>query len=766
MHIYFFFPHAGNQRHYKIDELFALLDSMGLALAGCIEVVPDPSSPYAFVYLPNDDAALELCSRSFIMKKIMRHWVSVEDKAAWVSAISLPYTQTHTASPAAVPASTSTSPPPPQPPLLLPSVCPPENKASSTFAGLQSYIHDTFALCASPKRFKLECHRYGKGKRFTKEEFEQRVDELIASLQVACVRGAGTEAGTDNNTNTNSTNTDNTNNTAAGIGAGAGAGIGDSVAAGAAGGAGAGIDGAGASPGAGAGAGSSPGAGAWRGVVDLADPEVVLCFWEGAPTHTYTAADTDTHTHTDTDTATVTTSPSDCNSSSGLHIGRLIFDNSRKASKLVDTFHLRKGRPFLGPTSMDCELSFIMSTLGNCRPGALVLDPFVGSASILVSATRLGATCVGCDIDMRILTGGGIDKSKGTVIADNFLHYGLPPPDILCASQNCRAWRRGGKRGGGGEGCFDAIITDPPYGVRAGARKIAPCASSSAPASTSTSTSTSTRSNAKDKHKKDTHKKDTHRDRDKGRDKGGHSAAGTTDDEQYAPTLNNNSKTTRRAASSVPYSTVEILDDLLDLAAEVLVLGGRLVCFVPSSIAPPSALSPSVSSVPSVPQAPLAAASVPQAASSLSLSDESDESGADPSQMQMTVAPNTNNTNITTPNINNSNINSNINTSPIDHSTASVASRYLSHPCLQLVSISEDSSSVGRGKSLLRRHLLVMRKVAAWPSPSPAPSPAPDNMMQSMLREAREKRNREDDRVCLRDVGASVYKDSRRKVKI
>jgi hypothetical protein len=145
-------------------------------------------------------------------------------------------------------------------------------------------------------------------------------------------------------------------------------------------------------------------------------------------------------------------------------------------------------------------------------------------------------------------------------------------------------------------------------------------------------------------------------------------------------------KNRKRKKNTVPYSTVECLDDLLDLAAEVLVMGGKLVFFVPSSVC-----------------------------GAMSAPTESVES-------------------------------------------ESMAERYLSHPCLERVSFSEDTSYVGRGKSVLRRHLLVLRKIAPWAGPR----------MQHTLSQTRTKRNIEDRNVevCVRDIGAKVYKDSRRKVNV
>ena len=53
-----------------------------------------------------------------------------------------------------------------------------------------------------------------------------------------------------------------------------------------------------------------------------------------------------------------------------------------------DTFYSKynlKKRPYLGPTSMDHELAFMMANQGLVQPGDWVYDPFVGTGSIAVA---------------------------------------------------------------------------------------------------------------------------------------------------------------------------------------------------------------------------------------------------------------------------------------------------------------------------------------------------------------------------------------------
>ena len=97
---------------------------------------------------------------------------------------------------------------------------------------------------------------------------------------------------------------------------------------------------------------------------------------------------------------------------------------------MVDKYDLKK-RTYLGPTSMDNELSLIMCNAGSVGPNSRVLDPFVGTGSILFSATVLGGRALGSDIDPRVLRG----KGEGGVFS-NFDKFGLPPPDIVRADSS------------------------------------------------------------------------------------------------------------------------------------------------------------------------------------------------------------------------------------------------------------------------------------------------------------------------------------------
>lgn len=122
-------------------------------------------------------------------------------------------------------------------------------------------------------------------------------------------------------------------------------------------------------------------------------------------------------------------------------------------------------REYLGPTSTDNELAFLMVNEGLVQAGSLVLDPFVGTGSILVAASHFGALCFGSDIDMRVLKGLSVGRSRKHIQADvftNFRNYGLAVPEILRIDSSKPSWKQ--------FPVFDAIVCDPPYGVRARSR--------------------------------------------------------------------------------------------------------------------------------------------------------------------------------------------------------------------------------------------------------------------------------------------------------
>lgn len=121
-----------------------------------------------------------------------------------------------------------------------------------------------------------------------------------------------------------------------------------------------------------------------------------------------------------------------------------------------------KKRKYLGTTSMNETLSFLVANQALCTPKSFVLDPFVGTGSILISCMHFKSHCLGFDIDWRVLKGkeynmwSNVDQYK----FDTSLLVDLVRSDLsLKKTWNFRH-------------SLDAIVGDPPYGIRAGAKKV------------------------------------------------------------------------------------------------------------------------------------------------------------------------------------------------------------------------------------------------------------------------------------------------------
>ena len=231
----------------------------------------------------------------------------------------------------------------------------------------------------------------------------------------------------------------------------------------------------------------------------------------------------------------------------GWHVGRVLALAQRQGGhgrngagqgrglrQEVITRYSLKTRPYIGPTSMDNELAFLMGNLGHARRGSLVYDPFVGTGSLLVPAAHFGAVTLGADIDIRVVQHGKLAPMKGDPRAEwarpkdgkldvwsNFRAYGLPLPAGLLRMDAHLSPLRSDLGG-----LLHAIICDPPYGVRAGGRK-----------------------------------------------SGGRRRNMTPIPEECKE---------KHIPSTAPYQLSECLLDLLDFAARMLIPGGRLVYFLPS----------------------------------------------------------------------------------------------------------------------------------------------------------------------------------------
>ncbi|XP_066104027.1 tRNA (guanine(10)-N2)-methyltransferase homolog isoform X2 [Saccopteryx bilineata] len=151
-----------------------------------------------------------------------------------------------------------------------------------------------------------------------------------------------------------------------------------------------------------------------------------------------------------------------------IYFGRWIADGQRE---LIESYSVKK-RHFIGNTSMDAGLSFIMANHGKVKENDIVFDPFVGTGGLLVASAHFGAYVYGTDIDYNTLHGLGKASRKNQKwrgpdenIRANLRQYGLEKHylDVLVSDASKPAWRKGTH--------FDAIITDPPYGIRESTRR-------------------------------------------------------------------------------------------------------------------------------------------------------------------------------------------------------------------------------------------------------------------------------------------------------
>ncbi|PCH43385.1 tRNA guanosine-2'-O-methyltransferase [Wolfiporia cocos MD-104 SS10] len=139
--------------------------------------------------------------------------------------------------------------------------------------------------------------------------------------------------------------------------------------------------------------------------------------------------------------------------------GRLIEEGS--ARSLIRKFDVKK-RVYYGNTSMEAEISLLMANQTLASPGKLIYDPFIGTGSMAYTTAHFGAMVFGSDIDGRQMRG----KANQPGIIRAAAQYGVAGRIVdLCTFDVTRnPWRCGE--------LFDAIITDPPYGVRAGAKRL------------------------------------------------------------------------------------------------------------------------------------------------------------------------------------------------------------------------------------------------------------------------------------------------------
>ena len=242
-------------------------------------------------------------------------------------------------------------------------------------------------------------------------------------------------------------------------------------------------------------------------------------------------------------------------------------------------------RKYIGPTATDHLLSFLMANFAQIKEGQMVIDPFVGTGSLLIPPSHYKALCFGCDLDVRVLRGYSVgytrkseedktpQKKQGNIFS-NFDDYNFPRPQIIRQDINKPAFRKKNL-------FFDAIICDPPYGWRAGVRK------------------TGLTSNKKEKREKRLEKK---RQKNKDKNKENNDIKDDKDDKDNKDDDNNNDNENdkddinnedmnffyfekdgeKKMFLPTSHTSVNnIFDGLINFAIDNLKIGGFLVCLFP-----------------------------------------------------------------------------------------------------------------------------------------------------------------------------------------
>lgn len=100
-------------------------------------------------------------------------------------------------------------------------------------------------------------------------------------------------------------------------------------------------------------------------------------------------------------------------------------------------------RPFFHPSAVQAKLARCMVNLAQPKKGDLVIDPFCGTASMLIEAGLIGCRVMGLDVRKHMIDGS----------LRNLSHYDIKPEGMILAdAKNLPITKTG------------CIVTDPPYG--------------------------------------------------------------------------------------------------------------------------------------------------------------------------------------------------------------------------------------------------------------------------------------------------------------
>ncbi|KAL3308403.1 tRNA methyltransferase 11, partial [Cichlidogyrus casuarinus] len=153
--------------------------------------------------------------------------------------------------------------------------------------------------------------------------------------------------------------------------------------------------------------------------------------------------------------------------------GLFVSESNRR--EILGKYNLSK-RTYLGNTSMNVCLAGIAANLALTRKNDIVFDPFLGSGGCVLAASVWGSLGFGSDIDYALIH--GIDRSpragqgarlKDECLRTSYRQYGLENRylDVLVADASFLTRTLPDR-----ENLFDAILTDPPYGVRESSKRV------------------------------------------------------------------------------------------------------------------------------------------------------------------------------------------------------------------------------------------------------------------------------------------------------
>eukprot|EP01080_Neovahlkampfia_damariscottae_P000730 gene730-8982_t len=128
---------------------------------------------------------------------------------------------------------------------------------------------------------------------------------------------------------------------------------------------------------------------------------------------------------------------------------------------LLTKYTLKK-RKYIGTTSMNETLSFLCANQALATPNSLIMDPFVGTGSILISCMHFGSHVIGTDLDVRVLRG-----KNDVDMWNNMEQYKISTELLDLVRSDVAQLSTWNFRYH-----LDSIVCDPPYGVRAGAKRV------------------------------------------------------------------------------------------------------------------------------------------------------------------------------------------------------------------------------------------------------------------------------------------------------